>query len=102
MTAPSLPPETRPRGVAGMNRAFGILFTALGLLLLVAWWTGRAGDRHGMGFAVIGAAWLGPAGPLFLLAEHAWRRGWRGRWLVQALPILYPAVFIAVLTLTFG
>ena len=85
------------RKLARVDHVLAIVIALLAALLLVMWWTGRSSDRHGMAFVLIGAAWIGPSGPLFGLAAYAMRRRWRWRWLLQAVPVLYPFCFIWLL-----
>ncbi len=81
-----------------VDRWLGTILTLFGLASLLMWWTARATDRHGMIFVFLGAVWLGPSGPLFFLAGSAVARRWRLRWVVQALPLLYPVAFLGALT----
>jgi hypothetical protein len=89
-------PPAYLRDLVVVNRALGALCILIGGLCLAMWWSGRTADRHGMMFVFLAAIWIGPAGPLFFVAATALRRGWRARWVLQALPVLYPVVLPAI------
>ena len=95
-------PDANRRAAELLNRILGILCSVAGVLFILAWWLVRASDRHGGIFGFIAALWIGPAGPLFLLSERAWRQRWKLRWLIQGLPFAYPVAFIVLLHLLFG
>jgi hypothetical protein len=84
-------------GLARLDRALGVILSAMGLLFLGAWWTGRAADRHGLIFVFLGALVIGPIGALLWLAGLGMRRGWRLRWALQALSLVYPILLYTVI-----
>lgn len=51
---------------------------------------------HGGAFELLGALLLGPPGVLFLVAAVGVARRWRGRWWLHLLPVLAPAVLLAL------
>jgi len=71
----------------------GVILSTLGALFLLMWWTGRATDRHGMFFAYVGGTFVLQLGVMILAAGIALRFRFRGRWLVQLLPWLWPFVY---------
>ncbi len=76
--------------VTALNLQVGLTLLILGVLLTVSWLAQRyGGDRHGGGYTFLFAAWLGPAGPAFLLAYLAHRLAWRARWVLQVLGPLW-------------
>lgn len=85
-----------------VDLGLAIALGALTVLLVVMWWTGRATDRHGMIYVLIGAIWIGPSAPLFWLAARAMQRQWRSRWLLQVLPFVWPLTFIYLFDQAFG
>ncbi|MBB4634244.1 hypothetical protein [Longimicrobium terrae] len=62
--------------------------------LLVWLWRSPDAAPHGRGFA-LGALWLGMGALAFLLSAGAIRLGWRAWWIVQLLPLLWAAPFVA-------
>ena len=89
-------------GLARLERTIGAALSVMGLLFLGMWWTGRATDRHGLIFVFLGALIIGPVGALLWLAGQGLRRGWRVRWLLQALPLVYLILICTVLQAEFA
>ena len=74
----------------------GAAVTALGVLLLLIWRTGRADDRHGMAFVFLAGAFVLPLGLTLLLAASVLRRGGSRRWLAQLIPALWPVLYVVL------
>ncbi len=98
------PRLSRPERVLLLvDRALGYLLTVAGAFLVYLWLDGRNGsDPHGGIFAFIFAAWITPAGLLFLVAGAAVSRRWAAPWLIQLLPFAYSIVSAAWLEAAFG
>jgi len=79
-----------------IERWLGSALAALGAVLFLIWWTGRAGDRHGMIFVYLGGTFVLPLGLALLLAGLGLTVRGRGRWLGQLFPILWPFVYRAL------
>ncbi len=84
-----------------LERAFGSLLVALGTLQLLAWWFGRAGDRHGMIYVFIGGVVTLPLGIALILAAVALTLRTPWRWLRQIFPLLWILALRSGLVLPF-
>ncbi len=89
-------PADWSRVVSKLELWVGAAVTALGVLLLLMWRTGRADDRHGMAFVFLVAAFVLPLGLAFLLAALVVSRGGSRRWLAQLIPALWPVLYVVL------